>query len=153
MKRRDANSSPPSRLLAIPNLGAVRRPWMVHLRGVIASDCDLVSADGGADRQQPPVRRVAVMFPLPAADCSALSEALGAGWTVVDGRDVEAADAVLMLPCSEQTTVAVRNLFPEARLIVIDAADDDCTRASGPVEPCLAAGADLYCYQPPRRAA
>lgn len=93
------------------------------------------------------------MFHLSSAARAALCEELGVGWSVVDGRNVDQAEVVLMLPCSEQTTRAVRNLFPEARLIVIDSTIECCPPRSGPVQRVLQAGADVYACQVPLTAA
>lgn len=92
----------------------------------------------------PDVQVATVMFATSPAERAALQAQLGSGWAIVDSRVVDRVDAVLMPPCSEQTTRAVRALFPDARLIVIDSTDDGCEARWGPVERALAAGADLY---------
>ena len=93
------------------------------------------------------------MFPLSASECLGLAEVLGPRWRVVDGRRVDAADLVLLRPCSAPTTAAVRALFAAARLIVLDVAGDEATPTPGPVSRALEAGADVYLVEPGGRAA
>ena len=124
---------------------AWRLSWMAQLGALLPTAPDDLDARGDPPTGRPH-RQLAVMFRLEPAEWNALSNELGAGWCVVDGRNVDRAEAVVMLPCSEQTTRAVRNLFPDARLIVIDDAAESCSHPSGPVQRVLAAGADVYSY-------
>ncbi len=90
------------------------------------------------------VRVAAAMFPVAAAERMALMTALGDGWEVQDGRRVERADAVLLLPCSGQTVAAVRRRFPDARIVLVDSPLESATHPAGPIHRVLEAGADLY---------
>ena len=94
------------------------------------------------------VRVAAAMFPVAAAERMALMTALGDGWEVQDGRRVERADAVLLLPCSGQTVAAVRRRFPDARIVLVDSPLESATHPAGPIHRVLEAGADSL---PPSR--
>jgi hypothetical protein len=84
------------------------------------------------------------MFPVAATERMALANALGDGWEVQDGRRVERADTVLVLPCRSQTVAAVRRRFPDARIVVVDSPLEGATHLPGPIQRALEAGVDLY---------
>lgn len=130
---------------------ASRRRWMTQLRSqmhggdhasTLATRGSRALASVGRQKQ------LAVMFPLSPAEVLGLSEELAPEWSLVDSRAVEEPDAVLLPPCSWQTTAAVRTTFPKARLIVVDPAiDGPRSLVDGPVHRALTAGADLYTFE------
>lgn len=101
----------------------------------MASDVELV------DRR----RIVVAALPLPRRARARLARHLD-GAHVVDIRDtVERADLVLAPSCSPQTVAALKDAYPDARLVIVELEDWELgIDLPGPVKRLFAAGADGY---------
>lgn len=102
------------------------------------------AVDRDSDRAASPIGVVAVTFPFSAEACAEAERRLGTGIRVVDARAVDRADVVLVHPCSAQTMTLVRATFPDAAVVVVEAASALDRTAGGPVTRMLSAGADAY---------
>ncbi|MCU1352625.1 MAG: hypothetical protein JWM05_1834 [Acidimicrobiales bacterium] len=135
----------------IPSSRTARAPRAVRNLPARPPVEHLWSHPGATRRRLDPADRrehvAAVMFPLSESEQHRISDDLGAGWTLVDGRRADHPDAVLLPPCSRQTTAALRARFPDAQLIVVDSPTDLSEAdhlALGPIARTLEAGADVY---------
>jgi hypothetical protein len=89
---------------------------------------------------------VVVAFPLPVAARTRLTELVGDEVEVVDVRDADGSEGIVIVPSvSRQLIAKLGAAFPAARIVVIELEDvEHGVRLGGPVSRALKAGADSY---------
>lgn len=89
------------------------------------------------------VRLAAVAYTMSDNEARLLAQHLGAEWDVVDGRDCDHPDLVLVRPCSPQTVAGLRRRFPDTELVALEPGWP-AGPARGPIGRARAAGLDAY---------